>query len=308
MDLSGETIDKIVDKSGLSKKELLNRINEKSNEFSGLITKEGAAYIVSKELGIEMEKANNLMKLKDIMPDLKKVNVAGRIIKITPVREFVKSNGAKGRVVNIYLSDGTGYAKLPLWDEQVNLIQDGMIGLNSTIQVSNAMPKENPFGELELSVGKFGSLSLADDNSEFPSAEKLSDIYFPLSSRRTMLKDITPNTAEIAGNIVQVFRSNFVFANAENENYLVISCMVDDGTGDIQVVFFRELAEQISKLTPEVLSNLDVNSRYNLLEKNLIGKEIIVQGRVVKNKNFDRFCKATFDELLHRLFICRICQ
>jgi len=289
MALSDKILDKISGKSGLSKEELINKINKKADESSGLITKEGAAYIVGKEFGVEMEKINNLLKLKDITLGLGKITFVGRVIKISPKKEFIKSNGNKGRVVNIYLSDGTGYVKLPLWDEQVNLVEDGLVAVNSIIQVSNAMSKENPYGELEISLGRFGTISLADGIYDFPSYEKLIERGFPLLPRRISIKEVTPGTVEIAGNIVQIFKSKFLFSNAENENYLIISCVLDDGTGDIRAVFFRELAEEISGLKPEDLTNLEIDDRYKLMSKSLLGKELIVQGRVVKNKNFDRF-------------------
>lgn len=288
MTLSDETLNKLMTKSGLSKEELFKRINEKANEFSGLITKEGAAYIVSKEFGIGMEKPNNFVKLKDLTAASKKINTTGRIIKTTPVKEFVKSNGNKGRVANIYLSDGTGYAKLPLWDDQVNLVQDGLIAVNSIIQVSTAIAKENPFGELEISLGKFGTISLADDILTFPSSEELLERYFPLSPRRTSIKELTPGNAEISGVVVQVFKSKFSFSDSESQNYLVISCVIDDGTGDIRVVFFRDLAEEVSGINPDTLDGIYLEARYNLVTKNLLGKEFIVMGRVVKNTNFDR--------------------
>ncbi len=288
MDFSDEILDKLSRKSGLSKEELINRINGKANEFSGLITKEGAVYIIGKELGVEMEKADKLLKLKDITPDFKKLSVSGRVIRISPIREFVKSNGSKGRVANIYLSDGTGYVRLPLWDDQVNLVEEGLVSLNSIIEVSNAMLKENTFGELELSLGRFGSIRLVDNIHNLPSSEELLEKYFTSSPRRTFIKDIVPGSVEISGHVVQIFKSKFVFNNQENEDYMIISCILDDGTGSIRAVFFRELAEEISGLKANALVGLDFDERYKLVSKNLLGKELLVKGKVVKNTNFDR--------------------
>ena len=288
MALSDEILNEIAHKSGLSKEVLITKINEKANEFSGLIKKEGAAYILAKELGIQMEKTNNQLKMKDLNPNSGKVNVVGRVIKITPMKEFVKNNGTKGKVVNIYLGDGTGYVKLTLWNDQVSLVEDGLVSVNSILQVSNAMSKENPFGELEITLSKFGSISLADEIYNFPSSDELLDKYFSLSTRRTSIKDIAQGSVEITGNVVQVFKSKFLFSNDEDE-YLIISCVLDDGTGDIRAVFFRELAEEISELKAEDLKAVEIDNRYQLVSKSLLGKEVVVQGRVVKNKVFDRF-------------------
>jgi hypothetical protein len=186
------------------------------------------------------------------------------------------------------LSDGTGYVRLPLWDDQVNLVEDGLVSLNSIIEVSNAMLKENPFGELELSLGRFGSIRLVDDAHNLPFSEELLEKYFPSSPRRASIKDIVPGGIEISGHIVQIFKSKFVFNNPESGDYMIISCILDDGTGDIMTVFFRELAEEISTLKTDALVGLDFDQRYQLVSKNLLGKELVVQGKVIKNKNFDR--------------------
>ncbi|MBI4009988.1 MAG: DUF2240 family protein [Candidatus Aenigmarchaeota archaeon] len=288
MALSDEILNEIAHKSGLSKEVLLTKINEKANEFSGLIKKEGAAYILAKELGIQMEKTSNQLRMKDLNPNSGKVNVVGRVIKITPMKEFVKNNGTKGKVANIYLGDGTGYVKLTLWDDQVSLVEDGLVSVNNILQVANAMSKENPFGELEITLSKFGSISLADEIYNFPSSDELLDRYFSLSTKRASIKDIAQGSVEITGNVVQVFKSKFLFSNEEDE-YLIISCVLDDGTGDIRAVFFRELAEEISELKAEDLKDVEIGNRYQLVAKSLLGKEVVVQGRVVKNKVFDRF-------------------
>ena len=104
---------------------------------------------------------------------------------------------------------------------------------------------------------------------------------------------MAPGNTEISGHVVQVFNSKFVFGNDANENYLIISCILDDGTGDIRAVFFRELAEEVSGLNLKDLINLEIDGRYKLVSKSLLGKEIVVQGRVVKNRNFDRFEMVT---------------
>ena len=287
MELSDSSLDKLASRSGISKEMLTKKVNEKYNEFSGLVTREGAFYIAMKELGIEMENDTKIVKMRDITPDLRKINLVGKVFKISPITEFVKSNGNKGKVVNIYLSDGTGYAKMLLWDDQVASVQDGMIIPGSVLQISNATSKENPFGELEIVLGKFGNLKLIDNNYNLPKHEELFERFFR-NIRRTLIKDLTPGNVEISGIILQVFKSKFLFNTDDGEDFMVVNCVIDDGTGTIRVVFFRDLAENLSGLKPDDLKNLDAEARYKIMDKNLLGKEVLIQGRVNKNMNFDR--------------------
>lgn len=287
MELSDNSLDELASKSGISKDMLTKKVNEKYDEFSGLVTREGAFYIAMKELGIEMENDTKIAKMKDITPALRKINLVGKVFKISPVTEFVKSNGNKGKVVNLFLSDGTAYVKMPLWDDQVVPVQDGLIVPGSVLQISNATSKENPFGELEIVLGKFGNLKLVD-NYDLPKHEELFERFFRTAQRRILIKDLTPGNAEISGIVLQVFKSNFVYYTDDGEGFMVINCIVDDGTGNIRVVFFRDLAENLSGLKPDDLKNLDAEARYNVMNKSLLGKEILIQGRVNKNMNFDR--------------------
>lgn len=283
-----KTAEELAISKGISKEDLLNKIEEKLERFSGVLSREGALYMAAKELGIEIGNSYGTMKIKDIGPSSKKVSIIGRAFKISPIREFVKSNGSKGKVVNISISDGTGYIRFPLWEDQVNLVQEGLIGLGSVIQVSNAMSKENTFGELELVLGKFSSIKNIEENDGIPSYESLAERYSSNSVRRAPIRDAVTGNTEIAGTVVQVFRSNFVFENAPDESYMVLSCVVDDGTASIRSVFFRELAEEAAGVSVEELKNKDPEERYRIISKNLLGKEVIMRGSIRKNVKFDK--------------------
>ena len=49
-----EILKKIVEKTGSSEDDIKKKIAEKQRELSNLVSKDGAAYIIAKELGIEL--------------------------------------------------------------------------------------------------------------------------------------------------------------------------------------------------------------------------------------------------------------
>ncbi|MCK4237783.1 MAG: DUF2240 family protein, partial [Candidatus Lokiarchaeota archaeon] len=53
-----EYINKIIQKTGLSKKDIQKRMEEKKLALKGLISDEGALFIVAKELGVEIQNKN----------------------------------------------------------------------------------------------------------------------------------------------------------------------------------------------------------------------------------------------------------
>ncbi|MEM5847347.1 MAG: hypothetical protein QXE97_04645, partial [Candidatus Aenigmatarchaeota archaeon] len=67
---------------------------------------------------------------------------------------------------------------------------------------------------------------------------------------------------------------------------LVISCILDDGTSTIRTVFFRDNAEKLLGLSAKELQNSEESFR--TVEEKLLGKELIIRGRIKKNKIFDR--------------------
>lgn len=75
---------------------------------------------------------------------------------------------------------------------------------------------------------------------------------------------------------------------AEYNPCLVLSAILDDGTGDLRVTFFRDLAEKVIGASAGEINDFDLEKRYELINERLIGKELIIKGRVKKNKMFDR--------------------
>ena len=134
----------IIEKKGkMENSKVNNLIDDKYAEFGGMITREAAAHLVAKGIGIELPKATGTkLQIKNIMAGMRGVNLVGRIFKISPVNEFQKKNGDKGRVANVFVSDGTGYTRVPLWNDQVDMVQEEVINVGDAVEVVNAMTKE----------------------------------------------------------------------------------------------------------------------------------------------------------------------
>lgn len=300
-----EVLDKIEKQSNLSRTELMKKIDKRYEELDGLITREGAAYLVARDLDISLPTIVRKLQMKNVVIGMRNINVSGRIFKISKINEFERMDGSKGKVVNVSVSDGTGCLRVPLWDDQVDLIENESVKLGDTIQITNGMSKENVFGDTEISLGKFGGIRQIEDTMEFPSEEELSKRFLFSSSERVLLKDIAPGNFEIKVTIVHVFRGKFLFTvcpvcssrldgdkcsehGTVEPNYaLVLSCIADDNTSDLRVVFFRELAESVCDIPSQELVLMDSDERYEKINEKLLGRDLIISGKVRKNKMFD---------------------
>ncbi|MEM4271924.1 MAG: replication factor A, partial [Candidatus Pacearchaeota archaeon] len=89
MDNYEKLVEKICKLSNLSKEEIERKVEAKKAKLSGLISKEGAAQIVAAELGLNLDKER--LKISELAHGMRKANILGKIIDISPVRQFSKN-------------------------------------------------------------------------------------------------------------------------------------------------------------------------------------------------------------------------
>jgi ssDNA-binding replication factor A large subunit len=299
-----EILKSLEKQTDIPSKQLQEMVEKKHKEMAGLLSMEGAAHLVARELGVNVG-ISKKMGMKSIVSGMKSVNVVGRIFRISNVIEFKRSDGSPGKVVNLHISDGSSFVKLVLWDKQVKLIEDEEVKLGDVVEVSSAFAKENMYGDIELSIGKFGNIQIAD--ADIPDVENLAKKFLSNTVQRAKISEIVPGLFEVQGAIVQIFRGNFIFntcsicgksmgqdgrcmehGDVQYNPELVVSVVVDDSSDDMRIVFFRELAEKLIGTTAGELAELDQEKRYELVKGKLLGRELTISGRVKKNKMFDR--------------------
>lgn len=296
--------------SGLSREELTNKIEQKKSEFSDLVSAEGAAYLIANELGLDLlEKRRRKLEIKNIVSGMKNVNLVGRIFNITQPVQFERQDGSKGRVVNIFVGDDTGCVRIPLWNDQAKLVENGDLKLGDSIQVTNGMAKEGIYGMMEVTVGKYGIINKIECE-DIPDSEQLRAKYLAPSRERKTIKDLTPGEAQIVGTVVYVFKGKLFFdvcpacssalvkkdqkqvcsqhGEVEPSKALLVTTIIDDGTSNVRAIFFRGQAEKLLGISAKDLEQMEEEKRYELVKEKLLGRELQLTGRVKKNKIFDR--------------------
>ena len=287
-------------KTKMDDSEINKKILEKQQELSNLVSKEGAAYIVAKELGLDIfPKTRRRLEIKNILPKLRSLNLEARIVRIYPVREF-NSKGRTGKVASLILGDETGTVRLSLWDEQTNLIDK--LEVDQPIEVFGAYTKEG-MGGIELRLSKKGGVKMLED-SDIPSVNEIEN-SIEASSTIAGLKDGAAGDVRAA--VVQLFETSVFYEvcptcrkrlTKEGDKYkcaehgvvepeytVVLSGVIDDGTSNIRVVFFRDSALKLIGMTMENALKI----RDSFFEHiDLLGKEFNFSGKVRKNAAFNR--------------------
>ena len=298
---------KISKASGLEKEEIERRIEAKRARLSGLISREGAAQIIAAELGISFD--NERLKIDELLPGMRKVNVVGKVIALSPVRSFNR-NSKEGKVVNLTIADETSNVKTVLWDiNHIELVEKREIVVGKVIEILNAAMRGN-----ELHLGSFSEMKLSDEVLESINTERV-------VKEKNIIDFETPDSGvSVRAFIVQVFEPRFfnvcpeckkkvgedsaceIHGKIVPEKRAVINLVIDDGTESIRGVLFHD---SISSLGITELENADL-----LLQQrqNLLGEEMIFCGEVRNNKFFnnsefiiDEVRKLDLDELIERL-------
>ncbi|MFB6217335.1 MAG: DUF2240 family protein [Candidatus Aenigmatarchaeota archaeon] len=309
-------IEMISEETGMGKDKIKRKIEDKEEEFSGLISEEGAAHIVAKEQGIRLNKGKEeeSLDIGNIVTGMNNVTVTGKIQRIFDTREF-ESDGEKGKVANLILADETGDVRVSLWNEEVDeLIEEGKIEEGDVIKIQNGYVKEDNRENAELRLGRSGQVLESDEEISVQV-----DGSSGQDSGRSDISDLGPgDRGEVRANLVKIFTNNPFFRtcpecdkrvedeceeHGEFKVNMALAGVLDDGTENIRCVFFREQAEKVLGMdTDEAWEKSEEGEEMETFVENLegrVGNEFVVGGRVEINDFFGRqeFIANSVDEV-----------
>ncbi len=299
-----DIIKKIKAGSSISDDELDTRIKKKMDQLSGLISKEGAAYIVANDLGVKLIQAEGLVKLDSLYAGQRNIETAGIVTRIFDLIEFEKED-RKGKVRSLILADETGQARVTAWHDQTSLLDK--IKEGDTIKVTNGFVRNNQ-GQNEVHLNDRSKLIKDPDGITIKDVKVQQKDEFS----RKKISELQENeqNIEVFGTVVQVFDPRYFeqcpqckkkpslsggdFVCAEHGKVIpvygyVTNIVLDDGSDSIRAVMFREQMQQLFKKTDqELLSYRSAIEKFEELKTGLLGEQVVVSGKVIKNDMFDR--------------------
>jgi len=282
-------IDRIASATGIAREEIEKKVEAKKAKLSGLISREGAAQIIAAEMGVSFD--NQDVKISEMMPGMRKVNVIAKVIQLFPVREFEK-NGRSGKVANFRVADETGNCRVVLWDtNHISLIESGEIKEGDVVEIRNASTRDT-----EIHLSSF---------SEFrKSSKKIAEVETQNKATEVDISGlVNGQTVRLRGVVVQVFPIRFysvcpecnkkamvdgeIFSCAEHgkihpKKRGILNFVLDDGTEVVRCVLF---SDAINKLTNE--EELEDVEKFEAFRDGFLGSEINISGNVRKNSFFN---------------------
>ena len=282
-------VDRIAKSVGIEREEVERKIEAKKAKLSGLISKEGAAQIIAAELGVSFEDQD--LKINELMPGMRKVNVVGKIINLFPVREYSK-NGREGKVANFIIADDSGNTRVVLWDvNHIALIEDGTIKQGDVVEIKNGATRDSEihlsgFSELKKSGVVFDSVKTEASVTEATLAEVRQGQNVRI--RGTVVRMFPPRFYSVCSTCnKKVAQEGEVYKCAEHGvvtpgERAILSFVLDDGTETMRIAMF---SDQIKLLIPE--EDLKDEAKALAFRNDFLGSEIYLSGNVRRNQMFN---------------------
>ena len=157
-------LNNLIEKSGKSKEELDKLIAEKVDELSGLVSDEGAIYIIANDLGVRLEaekakKDADSVKIEDITEPKTPVSFLCKVIRIYNRVTFSSGDGSEGSVQSVLVGDETGVIRIVFWHEKADILEN--IHDGDILNVSNAYTRENTRSErIEVHYGQYSDIEV----------------------------------------------------------------------------------------------------------------------------------------------------
>jgi len=288
----------IVEKSGIDKKDIMKKIEEKEKEFSGLVSRMGAIHIVGKELGVgTIDKKSRELSISNVVSGMKSVRFKGKLLFISPTREFTTDKGP-GKVCNLTLGDESGTIRLSLWGSDTQKTNDLEVG--KSYEVVGGYTKEDNLGKPEARLGNGGDIDEIDDDIKVKDSPRSNKAIVKYQEKS--LDDAEEGEMiEVKASLLQLYKRAPVHSlcsecnkkledgkckehkKVEPRILLVLSGIIDDGKGSMNAVFFDNNVENISGMNKEKIRELAQESLESFVKSVELGKDFKIKGLVRKN-------------------------
>jgi ssDNA-binding replication factor A large subunit len=301
-------IENLVSKTGKSLDDINKLVSDKVNELSGLVSEEGAIYIVANDIGVKLDaerpkKEADTAKIEDITEAKVPTSLVCKVIRKYDKVTFQSKSGSEGSVQSVLVGDETGVIRIVFWNEKTEVldnIQDGDI-----LSIINAYTRENTNSErIEIHFGQYSDIEVNSEGVtiELP-AYTPKDIEFTEKKITEMAEG--DKNVKITGIVTDYDIPRFYLGCPEcfkkvqqddgkqmcaqhgevtAQKIPIVNMIIDDSTGTIAVVGFRDRAEQLSGVsTEEVLGFTEDIDKYRSFCKRIIGAKVELGGNVTTN-------------------------
>lgn len=268
-------LQKVITRTGKTKTEVLQLVEDKKNKFAGLLTDNGALYMLAKEYDVDLELSKTLtekIKLSQLAAGMQNLELIVRVIHIFAPKTYEKE-GKKGSYCKLIVADDSGEIKLTLWNKDVEKLSEEKIQRNDLLLLKNCFVTEFN-GIKQLSMGKGSEL--------VTNPSYISETQLPFSKIETKkLKELLPEESEVdvIARLIKVYPKK-EFEN-KGEKRAVMNFELADASGNLRATAWNELIEEITKLSPGEI--IKIEGAYTKQGMNAIELHLGWKSRILRN-------------------------
>jgi len=207
-------------------------------------------------------------------------------------------------VSSLIIGDKSGMIRVVLWDEKSGMVNELKKG--DAIRIRNAYSRPNLDNEPEIHIGKYGEISVNQGLKVPPLKEienslvkkkniidlenrdryvKIKGAIVDIDENRRLIYMTCPACGKRVQNLGMGWFCEFCNEDVDPVPNLLLSFTIEDETGSIRVVSFKESAEKILDMDVEEVMNLigetqDESMPVTRARERLINQEISLIGRV----------------------------
>jgi replication factor A1 len=209
-----------------TKKDYEKEIKSRYKQYGELVDQDTIALLLVDELG---RNTQSITKIADLRAD-GDFTVVGRVLSVSDSRTFRRKSGNQGKVVNLEIVDDTGTCRLVLWNEDIEQVKNKDIQPGKTVKVINGYTKQGYTGELEINLGRWGTLQVLPSVSQ------------PRG------KSSTETARKITGVLIHKEASRAFFKD-DGEFGFVTSIIIRENEKDTQVTLWDQLVKELQSCT-----------------------------------------------------------
>ena len=228
-----EIVNKILSsRSNVKREEILQMIKNKKREARNFLTDETAARLVASELEVEITKKPLRFKIqiKDLVSGLNDVSLTGQVVSVYPAKTFKRRDWTEGKLASMIISDSSGSLRAVLWDNKVDLIENGKIQQKQTVRIEHGYTRQGQNGRLEVHIGEKGRIKILTNTTK--KLAEITETEGPITVEGTI--STMPDFKEVN--------------TSRNERVTVASFQLSDKTGKLRVSAWRNIAETVKGL------------------------------------------------------------
>ncbi|NHJ26006.1 MAG: hypothetical protein EAX89_15625 [Candidatus Lokiarchaeota archaeon] len=279
--------------SGISEQQLEQELERKIKEFGGFMTRQGILFIIAKEHGInpynddfykELDEMIDYdefsIPIAEVKEHMTNIVLLGKIISFVRPYEFTRKDSSVGKVSSFNVADWTGIIKVVLWDENVQIVENGFFKEGELVRIIGGYSKTGVNNSIEIHIGKKGRIILAprDVSKKLRSQlDMIDEKVTPLEQKspKFLIKDLVDEYSfirKLQGKVeIKEFKE---ITKKSGDKTFLLRILVSDESGTVYVNIWGIQAIESLKLIEDdcsiSITNLGLKRNRYTQEKELI--------------------------------------